>query len=79
MAAGIVFGWLTSLVLSAFRVIRFPEDLARVYMVDSIPFIVSPLHLLAVAGTCLTLVVLASLWPAWRSSNLDPVAALRSV
>ena len=32
-----------------------------------------------VFGVCLALVFLASLWPAWKTSREDPVAALRSV
>ncbi len=79
VAAGMIFGWAASMLMSAFRVIRFPEGLARVYMVDSIPFVVSGAHLCAVALVCLFLVVSASFWPAWRSSRLDPVQALRSV
>jgi lipoprotein-releasing system permease protein len=35
--------------------------------------------LLAVAAVCGLLVLGASWWPAWRSSRLDPVAALRAV
>jgi len=77
--AGLTLGSLISVLMSAMRVIRFPEGLARVYMVDHIPLTVEPLHLLAVAGVCVLLVVLASLWPAWRTSRLDPVAALKAV
>jgi len=77
--AGLVVGCLAAVVMTALRVIRFPEGLARVYMVDSIPLVVEPLSLLAVTGVCTLLVLLASWWPAWRSSRLDPVAALKAV
>jgi lipoprotein-releasing system permease protein len=77
--AGIAVGTLTSWIMSAFRIIRFPPGLARVYMVDSIPLVTTPLHLAAVAGVCLILVLLASIWPAWKTSRQDPVAALRAV
>jgi ABC-type lipoprotein release transport system permease subunit len=46
--------------------------------VDSIPLIPLPLHLVAVTGVCFALVLGASVWPAWKTSRLDPVAALRS-
>ncbi len=78
IAAGIFFGCLASWIMTITRAIRFPPGLARVYMVDSIPLIPSPLHLLAVAGVCLLLVLVASIWPAWRTSRMDPVAALRA-
>jgi lipoprotein-releasing system permease protein len=77
--AGIAIGCAASWLLTALRVVRFPEGLARVYMVDSIPFQPDPLHLLAVLGVCLVLVLLASFGPAWRTSREDPVAALRAV
>jgi len=76
---GVVFGVAASMVLSSFRLIRFPQGLAEVYMVDYIPFTVEPQQLCAVLGVCCVLVVAASWWPAWRASLLDPVAALKAV
>ena len=78
LGLGIAFGCITSWILSIFRVVRFPEGLARVYMVDSIPFHPVWGDLLAVAGVGVVLVVLASLWPAWRASREDPVKALKA-
>lgn len=79
VAAGLAVGVAAAIVMTELEVIRFPEGLARVYMVDTIPLVVAPLHLLAVAAVCGVLVLAASWWPAWRSSQLDPVTALRSV
>ena len=79
MFLGLAAGCLASWILSAFDVVRFPEDLARVYMVDSIPFHPGWADLLAVAAVCTLLVAGASLWPAWRASREDPVAALKAV
>ncbi len=79
VAAGIGLGAGVSFLLTAVRAVRFPEGLARIYMVDSIPFSPSPLHLAAVAAVGVLLVVAASLWPAWRAARLEPVAALKAV
>jgi hypothetical protein len=67
-----------SWLMTALRVVRF-QGLARVCMVDSIPFRPEPYHLLAVLAVCMVLVFLASLGPAWRTSREDPVASLRAV
>jgi lipoprotein-releasing system permease protein len=79
IGAGVVFGCVASWIMTTFRLVRFPRGLARVYMVDYIPFQPQAVHLLAVVGVCAVLVILASLWPAWKTSREDPVAALRSV
>ncbi len=79
VGAGIVLGCLASWIMSAVRAIRFPPGLAKVYMVDHIPLITTPFHLAAVAGVCILLVLLASIWPAWKTSQQDPVVALRAV
>jgi lipoprotein-releasing system permease protein len=78
VAAGIVIGCAVSLVMTATRAVRFPAGLARVYMVDSIPLVPTPLAIAAIAGVCMLLVLLASIWPAWRTSKQDPVVALRA-
>jgi ABC-type lipoprotein release transport system permease subunit len=78
VVAGIVFGCLVSWIMTLTRAVRFPPGLARVYMVDSIPLIPSSIHLAAVAGICLLIVFLASVWPAWKTSRQDPVTSLRA-
>jgi len=79
IGVGLVLGCLISGLMSWLELVRFPEGLARVYMVDHIPLLVSAAHLAAVAAVCSLLVLAASWWPAWRSSRLDPVASLKAV
>ncbi|MCK5378313.1 MAG: ABC transporter permease [Acidobacteria bacterium] len=81
--AGVAIGASLGVAVAAFltvtRTIRFPEHLAKVYLVDHVSFIVMPLHLAAVVGVCSALVVLASAWPAVQSARRDPAASLRAV
>ena len=79
IAAGLVSGTLVCYLLSVTRAVRFPEHLARVYLVDHVPFVVMPVHLLAVTAVCFLLVVAASAWPALKSARQDPAEALRAV
>lgn len=79
LGLGVLVGCLASWTLSTFRLIRFPEGLARVYMVDSIPFHPAWIDLLAVVAVGAALVAAASWWPAWRASREDPVRSLRAV
>ncbi len=78
LGLGIAFGCAASWVLNTFKVVRFPEGLARVYMVDSIPFHPAWSDLAAVSLVGLVLVTAASFWPAWRASREDPVKALKA-
>ena len=78
LGLGIAFGCAASWILNVFRVVRFPEGLARVYMVDSISFHPAWNDLLAVALVGVILVAAASFWPAWRASREDPVKALKA-
>ena len=79
--AGILLGTLAGVVicavLTAFRLVRFPPSIAKVYYLSWMPFRPEPLHLLAIAGTGMVLVLIASLLPARRASRLDPAEALR--
>lgn len=78
LGLGLALGCLASWILNVFDVIRFPEGLARVYMVDSIPFHPAWFDLAAVSIVGVLLIAAASWWPAWRASREDPVTALRA-
>ena len=68
---GLVFRCVVSWIMTATRAVRFPPGLARVYMVDSIPLIPTPFHVAAIAAVCLLIVLLSSIWPAWKTSRQD--------
>lgn len=77
IVAGTLFGLLVCWVLTAFRLVRFPPEIARVYYLAWMPFRPEPLHVAAIVGAGLLLVLLASLRPARRAVRLDVADALR--
>lgn len=77
VVVGLVLGGVASILATEVRLIRFPDDLARVYMVDHIPLVVTPVHVLMVTGVCVLLVSLASVWPALRIAKEHPVVSIR--
>ena len=74
---GIGFGVAVCAVLTAFRLVRFPPEIAKVYYLSWMPFRPEPLHLLAVLVLGLLLVLLASHLPARRAARLNTAEALR--
>ena len=79
VACGLICGTAISVLLTMTKAVRFPDHLAQVYLVDHVPFIVTPGHLASVAAVCFTLVVVASAWPALATARQNPAAALRAV
>lgn len=71
---GCVLGIGTSVVADHYRLVRLPE---QVYYLSHLPFTVRPLDFSLVALTAVVVSFLATLYPAWRASRLDPVEALR--
>jgi lipoprotein-releasing system permease protein len=77
LVLGVLFGLFVCAFLTAFRVVRFPPEIAKVYYLTWMPFRPEPLHILGILGVGLLLVLLASVLPARRAARLNPANALR--
>jgi lipoprotein-releasing system permease protein len=77
LVLGVVFGLVVCAVLTVFRVVRFPPEIAKVYFLSWMPFRPEPLHVLGILAVGLVLVFVASLLPARRAARLSPADALR--
>lgn len=75
--AGVAFGSLLCWVVTAFRLLRFPPDVAEIYFVSYIPFLVRPLDLAAILVFSGVAILLASWVPARRAARVDIAEALR--
>jgi lipoprotein-releasing system permease protein len=74
---GVALGTGVCWVLTTFKLIRFDSEVAAIYFIDSVPFRVEPMDLLAIVGFALAVTLAACLVPAWRAARLDPSSALR--
>ena len=75
--SGIVIGVVICWIITRFRLVSFPPEIAEVYYVSSIPFVTRPLDLAAIAVFTLIVSFLATIVPSMRASRLNPVDALR--
>ncbi len=73
-ALGCTLGLALAWALDAWKLIPLPAD---VYFIPYVPFRVRALDVTLIAGTALAVSFLATLYPAWKASRLDPVEALR--
>jgi len=77
LALGVLFGLLVCFLLTAFRAVRFPPEIAKVYYLSWMPFRPEPLHVLGILAIGFLLVLAASALPARRAARMDPADALR--
>jgi len=77
LVIGIVFGLAVCALLTLTHAVRFPPEIARIYYLSWMPFRPEPLHVLAIFGVGMLLVLAASVLPARRAARLEPAEALR--
>lgn len=76
--AGVVFTWnLPTIAEGVGALLGMQFFSPEVYFIDQLPARVSPLEVGVIVATALCISFLATLYPAWNASRLDPVAALR--
>jgi lipoprotein-releasing system permease protein len=73
-SVGASAGYLLSLVLTRYKLIRVPVD---VYQVSYVPFRVLPGDFALVVAAAVVICFLATIYPARQAAKLDPVQALR--
>lgn len=75
---GLVLGTAAALVLcdllEKYKFIKLPGD---IYFIDTLPVRVEALDVTAVILAVLAISVLATIYPAWKASKMDPVEAIR--
>ena len=76
-ATGVLLGSLVCWVITRFELVSFPPEIAEVYFVSSIPFIIKPVWLAAIAGFSIVVSFLATILPSMRAARLNPIEALR--
>ncbi|HEX9163577.1 MAG TPA: ABC transporter permease [Thermoanaerobaculia bacterium] len=76
-AAGLILGVIICWIITRFRLVSFPQEIAEVYFVSSIPFVTRVRDLSVIAVFSLIVSFLATIIPASRAARLDPIEALR--
>lgn len=74
MAIGVIGGLGLCEILSRYKFIDLPVD---VYPMSTLPVLVNPFDVLAVAVSAVMITFLATLYPSWQASKVEPIEALR--
>lgn len=77
IATGVALGSAVAWTITEFELVRFPPEVAEVYFIDSVPFLVEIGDLALIVGFSLAVTLAACALPARRGARLNPSAALR--
>jgi lipoprotein-releasing system permease protein len=73
-ALGLVLGLVTCGLLQRYEFIQLPRD---VYLISTLPVKIETMDLVYIVGAAVLISFLATLYPSWQASRLDPVEAIR--
>jgi lipoprotein-releasing system permease protein len=76
-ALGIIIGVVICWLVTRFRLVSFPPEIAEVYFVSSIPFVTRAIDIAIIAAFSLVVSFLATIIPSMRAARLNPIDALR--
>ena len=76
-ATGVLLGVVICWLITRFRLVSFPPDIAEVYFVSSIPFVTRGIDLAVISAFSIVVSFLATIVPSMRAARLNPVEALR--
>jgi lipoprotein-releasing system permease protein len=74
MAIGVLSGILTSFLIDKYKLIQLDP---KIYSISYVPFNTRLLDVLLVATIALAISFLATIYPAWKASQIVPVESLR--
>ena len=77
VAAGLAAGVTVCAVLTRFRLVRFPPDVAEIYFVSFVPFVVRLRDVAAIALFSAAVIAAAAWFPARRAARIEVAEALR--
>ena len=74
---GVVIGALVCWIITEFKLVSFPPEIAEVYFVSSIPFVTRWSDLAIISAFSILVSFIATVIPSMRAAMLNPVDALR--
>jgi lipoprotein-releasing system permease protein len=73
-AIGLALGFFLTGLLQRYEFIKLPSD---VYYISTLPVKIEPMDVAVIAGATMLICFLATLYPSWQASRLEPVEAIR--